>query len=229
MRDFFYRARTRLLTAVLRRASRPGRARLGGLELTVAQGVHHPAPLLGLNVAPLQIAALDALEPGARVLELGTGAGFWALAAAGRGFCVTATDLPEVTLEPLREATARLGLTLRLQASDLFLALGAERFDAVLFNPPFHDAEPHSLQERAWCGAAVMRRFFAALPHHLTPGGAGWILLPRAEQERYAAELLGFDVRRRASRWFPLLGRVELLELTPAARATGSSRPEAAR
>jgi methylase of polypeptide subunit release factors len=198
MRDLVYRARTRLMTTVLSRINRPGTLTIDGVELTVAEGVHHPAPFLGISVAPLQDAALAALPAGARVLELGTGAGYWALAAARRGFVVTATDLPEVPLEPLQAAAQKLGVKVRTLASDLFAALPEEKFDAVLFNPPFHDAEPRSAEERSWCGRGVMQRLFDELPAHLEPKASGWILLPRAEQERYARQLSRYQVAARA-------------------------------
>lgn len=227
MNDFFYRARTQLMCFMLARLGRTGRVTLAGLELEVQPGVHHPAPVLGLGFTGLQEAALAQLPPGARVLELGTGAGFWALAAARAGHRVTATDLPEVPLDAPRAAAARLGLSVRFVASDLFEALAGERFDAVLFNPPFHDAEPRSAEERAWSGRSTMRRFFAQLPDHLAPGGSAFVLLPRADQERYGPELSRLEPAAVARRWYPILGTVELLRLTPAATAPGSSRPAA--
>ncbi|GMU59170.1 MAG: hypothetical protein AMXMBFR34_09330 [Myxococcaceae bacterium] len=216
MNDLLYRARTRVMCALLPRLGRPGRVSLGGLELKVEQGVHHPAPLWGLSVAALQELAVARLPQDSKVLELGTGAGFWALAAARAGHRVTATELPEVPLHAPRAAAAHLGLTVRFLASDLFEALAKERFDAVLFNPPFHDAEPRRPEERAWCGRSTVRRFFEALPAHLTPGGSAWVLMPRADQERYAAELSRFDRAVVDRRWFPILGTLELLRLTPA-------------
>jgi methylase of polypeptide subunit release factors len=217
------------MTTVLSRISRAETVRIGDVELTVAEGVHHPAPLFGISVAPLQDAAVARLADTSRVLELGTGAGYWALSAARRGHDVTATDLPEVPLEPIQAAAAKLGVKVRTLASDLFAALPDERFDAVLFNPPFHDAEPRTAEERAWCGRSVMQRLFDELPAHLTATGSGWILLPRAEQERYAAPLARYRVEPHAAQWFPILGTVELLQLTPESSATGSSRPATGR
>lgn len=213
MNDLFYRARTRLMCALLSRLHRTGTVTLGGLELEVAQGVHHPAPVFGLGFTALQEAAVAELAPRSRVLELGTGAGFWALTAARAGHDVTGTELPDV---PLPGATAqKLGLAVRLLHSDLFDALPGETFDAVLFNPPFHDAEPRSPEERAWSGATTVRRFLSQLPAHLTAQGRAFVLFPRADRERYATELAAFDAHSVASQWFPLLGRVELLRLTP--------------
>lgn len=229
MNDFLYRARTQVMCTLLSRIGRTGRVTLGGIELEVQPGVHHPAPVLGLGFTALQEAALAQLPPASKVLELGTGAGFWALAAARAGHRVTASELPDVPLDAPRAAAARLGLEVRFCASDLFEALGGERFDAVLFNPPFHDAEPRRPEERAWSGRSTMRRFFEALPAHLAPSGRAFLLMPRADQERYAKELSRFQRAVVARRWFPILGTVELLRLTPAATAPGSSPPAAGR
>lgn len=215
MRDLVYDLRTFLLTGAQRVLARPGAIEHGGLALVVAPGVHHPAPALGIGFWPLQDAALDRIPPRAAVLELGTGAGFWAIAAARRGFDVTATDLPHVPLAPIADAAARVGVSLRLLHSDLFDALHGHRYQAILFNPPFHDAAPRDLSETAWCGGDVIRRCLARAPEHLAPGGALHLLMPRIDQRRYSAELARWSAEVAASRWYPLLGRTDLLVLRP--------------
>lgn len=214
MRELVYGLRTWMLTGAQRALARPGPIEHGGLSLVVAPGVHHPAPALGIGFWPLQEAALERIPPRAAVLELGTGAGFWAIAAARRGFEVTATDLPHVALEPVADAAARAGVSVRLLHSDLFDAL-EQRYDAILFNPPFHDAAPRSLAETAWCGGDVIRRCLAAAPEHLTPSGALHLLMPRIDQRRYTVELARWSAEVGASRWYPLLGRTDLLVLRP--------------
>lgn len=208
-----YRMRTRALVLAQRALSTHGPIEHRGIPLVVAPGVHHPAPFLGLGFGELQEAALDLLAPGAAVLELGTGAGFWALSAARRGHDVTATELPEVPLGPVAEAAERMGLRVRLLHSDLFAELGGLRYDAILFNPPFHDAEARSAEERAWCGGEVVRRCLAEASQHLRADGVLYLILPRLDRERYVASLAGWSVRVAASRWFPLIGRAELLAL----------------
>lgn len=212
-----YRLRTRALVLAQRALAAPGAIEHRGVPLLVAPGVHHPAPFLGVGVGALQEAALDLIPPRAAVLELGTGAGFWALAAARRGFDVTATDLPGVPLAPVAAAAAALGVGVRLLHSDLFAELAGRRFDAVVFNPPFHDEEARAEDERAWCGGSVVRRCLAEAPRHLRDGAAMYLILPALDRARYADELAGWSVGVAASRWFPLLGRTELLVLRPRA------------
>jgi methylase of polypeptide subunit release factors len=216
VREQVYRLRTWMLTSAQRVLARTGTIDQDGLSVVVAPGVHHPAPAFGIGMAPLQQAALDHIEPSSKVLELGTGAGYWALAAAMRGHEVTATDLPHVPLDPIADAAARAKVELRLLHSDLFDALEGERFDAILFNPPFHDASPRTLAETAWCGGEVVRRFLDRAPEHLTREGSLYVLMPRIDQERYPSELARWSVTIGASRWYPLLGRTDLLVLAPA-------------
>jgi methylase of polypeptide subunit release factors len=211
--ELLYRLRTGALKFAQRALARPGPVEHDGVALVVSPGVHHPGPFLGLGVQALQRAALRAIPPGSRVLELGTGAGFWALRAAQQGFDVIATDLPPVPLEPVAQAASRLGVTLRVLHSNLFEALDGERFDAVLFNPPFHDAEPTSDDERAWCGGAVVRAFLATASRYLRPDGALYVIMPTLDRRRYDGALAPWAVSVADSRWYPLLGRTELLVL----------------
>lgn len=215
MHDVLYRVRTWMLISAQRALARPGAIEHDGLSLLVSPGVHHPAPVLGIGFQRLQQAALDRIPRGSRVLELGVGAGFWAISAARRGMRVTATDLPHVPLEPVARAAERAGTSLRLVCSDLFEALGDECWDAILFNPPFHDAAPRTPEERAWCGGDVVRRCLLQAPDHLSPGGALHVLIPRIDQRRYARELDRWSVSITASRRYPLLGLTDALELRP--------------
>ncbi len=215
MNHILYGLRTRALVLAQRALARSGPVEHRGVPLIVAPGVHHPAPFMGVGVGALQEAALDLLPANARVLELGTGAGFWALAAARRGFDVTATDLPYVPLEAVAAAAERMGVEVRLLHSDLFAELAGRRFDAIVFNPPFHDHEAGADDERAWCGGSVVRRCLAEAPTYLAEGGAMYLIVPRIDQERYAGELAAWSVSVAATRWFPLLGRTELLALRP--------------
>jgi hypothetical protein len=84
-----------------------------------------------------------------------------------------------------------------------------------LFNPPFHDAAPRTLAETAWCGGEVVRRCLEHASAHLTERGALYLMMPRIDGRRYDAALAGWSVRVAASRWYPLLGRTELLVLRP--------------
>lgn len=78
---------------------------------------------IGRQLEPL----LERLAPGARILELGCGAGRDAAAMLARGFCVEATDgVPEMAAQ----AEARLGCPVRVMRFDQLAAVAA--YDGIV-------------------------------------------------------------------------------------------------
>jgi len=211
-------ARTASLVRLMKAgAARGGEVSAGGLTVRVPRGVCHPAPFGGVSFAPLFEAALEGLTDRERVLDLGTGCGIWALLAARSGAEVWATDLPHVDLSVVAASARANHLTPPvLRAGDLFEPVKGERFDRVLFNPPFHLGEPADDAERAYLGGAdgeVVRRFSREVSEYRTEGGAAYLILPRRERAAYADALAAHRVEERASRWLPVLGRCYLLAL----------------
>jgi methylase of polypeptide subunit release factors len=212
--------RLALMTRSMKAASgRRGEVTIAGLRVIVAEDVCNPAPMLGLSFAPLFEAALEGVQRGEAILDVGTGSGVWALMAARSGAQVTATDLPHVPLDAIAESARINALDApRCLHGDLFAPVEGERFDRVLFNPPFHFGTPKDDSERAYLGGEegeVVRRFLAELPAHLRPSGRAFLIVPRIEQRGYASDLARFTITVRAHRFLPVLGRAELLELAP--------------
>jgi methylase of polypeptide subunit release factors len=52
-----------------------------------------------------------------------------------------------------------------------------ERFDLILFNPPFVRGAPQDDRDRAWRSNDVAERFAAGLGAHLKPAGSALVLL----------------------------------------------------
>ena len=74
------------------------------------------------------------------VLDMGTGSGIAAIAAARRGARVVAVD---ISTEAVRCARINVLLNrvddrVEIRCGDLFEPVQGERFDLVLFNPPFY-------------------------------------------------------------------------------------------
>lgn len=114
--------------------------------------MRNPAPAFGVSLAPLFEAALVGVR-GERVLDVGTGCGVWALLAARAGADDTATDRPHVSFAALEASAQKSGLAIpRCLHGDLFALVRGERFDRVLFNPPFHFGAPRDDAERAYLG-----------------------------------------------------------------------------
>jgi release factor glutamine methyltransferase len=94
------------------------------------------------------------VPPRAAVLDLGTGTGIGAIAAARWAGRVVAVDI-----NPAAERCA------------LFAPVEGERFDVVLFNPPYYQGQPRGALDQAFRAADVPERFAAGLVAHLRPDG----------------------------------------------------------
>ncbi len=121
------------------------------------------------------------LPSGAAALDLCTGSGVLAVSAALAGAGeVTAVDVSRRALATARLNARLNGVRVRTRRGRLFEAVGAERFDLVVANPPYvpaaTDALPRRGAERAWDagrdGRALLDPLLDAAPAHLRPGGA---------------------------------------------------------
>lgn len=154
------------------------------LEFNVTPAVLIPRP----DTEILVERALELIPAGqpCRVADLGTGSGAIAIAIASERAAaeVTATDESEEALAVARRNAARLVPgRIRFVAGDWFAALGGERFDLVVSNPPYvAEADPALADAAIACeprralaagadGLDDIRRIAAALPAHLAPGG----------------------------------------------------------
>lgn len=124
------------------------------------------------------------LSPGfpdsdAEVLDMGTGSGVCAVIAARTARRVVAVD---VNAEAIRCAGINVRLNnqesrVEVRHGDLFAPVAGERFDLILFNPPFLRGLPSDDRDRAWRSSDVAERFAAGVAAHLKPRGAALVLL----------------------------------------------------
>ena len=148
-------------------------------------------------------AALAALKPGMRVLDLCTGTG--ALAIALKKHCpeaeVCASDLSEGALALAKTNAADNDADIRFFSGDLFAPLRNERFDLIVSNPPYIPRgelaglqaevryEPGMALDGGMDGLDFYRRIAAEAPEHLNPGG--WLMLEIGSTQGYdVTELL---------------------------------------
>jgi ribosomal protein L3 glutamine methyltransferase len=122
-----------------------------------------------------------------RVLDIGTGSGCIAIAAAHAlpRARVDATDVSAAALAVARDNVRRhrLGRRVRVRRADVYEGLGRQRYDVVVSNPPYvsaaemrrlppeHRAEPAASLRAASGGLAIIERIVAGARRHLTSHG----------------------------------------------------------
>ena len=152
--------------------------RVQGVPILVTPSVFNPkVPRTGALLA----AQLDArvVAADADVLEMGTGSGVCAVFAARYARRVVAVDINPAAVR-CAGINARLNHAehrIEVRHGDLFAPVSGERFDLILFNPPFLQGTPRDDRDRAWRSTDVPERFAAGLPAHLKPGGSALVVL----------------------------------------------------
>jgi release factor glutamine methyltransferase len=174
---FWLRLRRPLL---LRRVRRTSLEWVDGVGIVVLPQVLNPVVFRsGAFLARTVAGAAPAAGPTLRALDMGTGSGIGAIFAARRGYRVVGVDLNPEAVRCARINALLNGLEDRIEvrAGDLYDPVRGERFDLVLFNPPFFRGPPDGLFDLAWRGFDILERFAAGLPACLAPGGRALILL----------------------------------------------------
>ncbi|MEV4944948.1 HemK2/MTQ2 family protein methyltransferase [Streptomyces sp. NPDC053755] len=143
----------------------------------------------------------EELRPGTRSLDLCTGTGILAIAAARRGTAATAVDVSRKALATAWLNARMLDCRIRLLRGDLGEPVAGERFDLVTVNPPYVPAEdpepPTRGLDRAWDagpdGRLLLDRICRQAPVLLSPTGV--LLLVQSSLSGVTATL---DALRRA-------------------------------
>jgi methylase of polypeptide subunit release factors len=149
-----------------------------GLSLVVLPEVFNPK-LFRSGVALARVLDERRVRPGIAVLDMGTGSGIGAIFAARRGASVVAVDInPEaVRCARVNALLHNLDDRIDVRCGDLFGAVRGERFDLVLFNPPFYVGQPQENWEYAWRSTDIVERFARGLSDVLTPEGRALVIL----------------------------------------------------
>jgi HemK-related putative methylase len=152
--------------------------RVHGATFMVLPSVFNPKlPRTGEFLA----AQIDARLVGAdaEVLDMGTGSGVCAVVAARHARRVVAVDInaSAVRCAGINALLNQVEQRIELRHGDLFAPVAGERFDLVLFNPPFKVGTARDDRDRAWRSNDVAQRFAAGLGAHLKPGGCALVLL----------------------------------------------------
>jgi release factor glutamine methyltransferase len=141
-----------------------------GRVIVVPPGVQ---PVAGMAHV-LGRAVLDEVQPGDRVLDMGTGSGVNAILAAAQANSVLAVDINPQAVQTAQANAERNGVSDRVVArrSDVFSDVDGE-FDLIIFDPPFRWFDARDQLELATTdpGYRALTTFFDQAAHHLTSRG----------------------------------------------------------
>ena len=125
------------------------------------------------------VSQIHRIPPRARVLDLGSGSGACGIAAARRGCQVVAVDInpSAVRCTRINALLNKVEHTVEIRQGDLFEPVANERFDVILFNPPYYRGTPRDNLDHAWRSPDVAERFATELSPHLADGGFALVVL----------------------------------------------------
>ncbi|MBI3724717.1 methyltransferase [bacterium] len=143
-------------------------------------------PVMYLGADSYYLARTTIRRRSRAVLDLCTGSGVHAiLGAAHADRCVGVDTNPRAINFSRLNAIVNDAWNAVFLEGDLFRAVGGERFDAILANPPFVPSPVYELRYRDGgpSGADVLRRLIASIPDYLATGGCAQIVTHLGERE----------------------------------------------
>jgi HemK-related putative methylase len=162
----------------MRRYNRLALEWVAGRPILVLPQVFNPK-LLRTGAFFVQQFGAHLILPSGSVLDMGTGSGVGAIVAASWARRVVAVDInPEaVRCARINALLNRVEARVDVREGDLFDPVQGERFDVILFNPPFFRGRPGGYLDYAWRSDDTVERFAAGLRDHLTPRGCALVIL----------------------------------------------------
>lgn len=156
----------------LERHKTAGVYQVAGLTFDCPSGIYQPHEFGSTRFAIRGLFA-EFANLGTRVLELGTGSGAIGICLAAAGLDVTLLDIDPVAVECAKQNAAVNNITVNVFQSDLFGAVGDQKYDLIFFNIPLMDKEIEEPLEIISCdfGGELFSRFLLEAPQYLAPNG----------------------------------------------------------
>ncbi|MFQ5737468.1 MAG: methyltransferase [Acidobacteriota bacterium] len=119
------------------------------------------------------------IPAGASVLDMGTGTGAASMVAALHCDRIVAVDLNPAAVRCARinALLNRVEDRVEVREGNLFGPVGEEKFDVVLFNPPYLAGCPSDALDQALRSDDIGSRFASQLEHHLETDGHALVVL----------------------------------------------------
>jgi release factor glutamine methyltransferase len=190
--------------------------RIDGLPFVVFPDVFNPRLFRTGEMLARHLAGLS-LPANTRILDLGCGSGVAAILAARQGIHPVAVDINPEAVRCTRLNVLLNGVEDRvdIREGDLFAPVRGERFDLVLFNPPFFAGRAREPWEHAWWSEDVLDHFIAGLPGALAPNGRAIVVLSTVAKGALARlQASRLHVRILAERQL-LMERLSIVEVAP--------------
>jgi release factor glutamine methyltransferase len=137
------------------------------------------------------------IEKGDCVLDMGCGSGIQAIVASKKAKKVLAVDINPLAIETTRQNAETNNVNnLDYLISDLFGNIAeTEKFDLIIFNPPYVPSDEHDMEAKAWAGGTLGRetidRFIEDAPRHLKEKGRIQLLVSSVNDPQDIIKRLG--------------------------------------
>jgi len=151
--------------------------RIDGIPLIVLAGVMNPLLFRTGAFFARQIPELIPQEN--LVLDMGTGSGVVAIFAAKRAKSVMAIDKNPVAVRCAKTNVNanHLEKKITVREGDLFDTVKDEKFDIILFNPPYFSGTPKNTFEESMFSDVIILRFLSEATNHLNENGQVFLAL----------------------------------------------------
>jgi release factor glutamine methyltransferase len=132
------------------------------------------------------------VKPDTRVLDMGTGTGVVAIAAAKKGVRVVGVDINPKAVEVAEMNAGKAGVEVEFRVSDLFQNVDG-KFDLIIFNPPYlpEDEREDSESRINTTDSGTISQFLKEADKYLEPDGFILILISSLTPTRVDGEIVG--------------------------------------